>query len=269
MEQENLIMQGKLLFYFALYSFIGWCIESIYKTFLEKKWVNSGFLYGPFCPIYGFGVVLMILLLKPLQNSIFVIFVASALLLTTWEYAAAVILEKIFKTKYWDYSDLKFNFQGRICLKNSIYWGIMGTMFTFIVHPFIENKVELISTRALFYTNIFIYIIFITDVIITVTKVLFIDKKIQQLHEISNTIKEKINELKKAETLEKVAVENITAVIAELKQQQAILKIKLYKLIIRLKRAFPTMQSETISKFLNQKIEIKKIINKLGKNKGE
>lgn len=262
-------MQGKLLFYFALYSFIGWCIESIYKTILDKKWVNSGFLYGPFCPIYGFGVVLMILLLKPLPHNIFIIFITSMVLLTIWEYAAAVILEKIFKTKYWDYSNLKFNFQGRICLKNSIYWGIMGTMFTFIVHPFIESKVGLIPTRALFYIDIFIYIIFITDVIITVTKVLFIDKKIQQLYEISDRIKEKINELKKEEALEKVAVENITAVVNELKQQQAILKIKLYKLIIRLKKAFPTMQSETISKFLNQKIEIKKIINKIGKNKGE
>lgn len=244
-------------------------MESVYKTVLQRKFVNSGFLHGPFCPIYGFGAVIMILLLEKLPNNILIVFIVSTVLLTIWEYIASVLLEKIFKTKYWDYSNMKFNIGGRVCLKNSIYWGILGIIFSFLIHPCIESQVEIIPERTLLYIDVLIYIILLIDATLSITKILFIDKKIQQLYEISDKIKEEINELKQEEMLEKVSVENIATVISELKEQQAILKIKLYKLIIRLKRAFPTMQSETISKFLNQKIDLKKIRNKIRKNKGE
>lgn len=262
-------MHSKILFYFAIYSFLGWCLESIYKTILEKKLINSGFLHGPFCPIYGFGAVIMMYTLGKLPHNPLIIFLVGTIILTVWEYIVGVLLEKIFHTKYWDYSHLKFNINGRICLKNSIYWGILGVIFTFIIHPFVENQTSIISGTILFYTNIVIYIILLTDVIVTVIKMLFIDKKIQQLHEISEKIKEKVEELKQVDMLEKVSAENIMIVINELKEKQAKLKKKLYKIIIRLKNAFPTMQSETISKFINQKIDLKNIRNKIRKNKGE
>lgn len=249
-------MHIKIFIYFAIYSFLGWCLESIYKTILEKKPVNSGFLYGPFCPIYGFGAIIMILLLQTLVNNIIVLFIVSMILLTIWEYVVGVILEKVFKTKYWDYSDLKFNINGRVCLKNSIYWGILGVIFTLIIHPTIEEAISLISNHILFHATLIIYIILITDVMISITKILFIDKKIKQINEISEMIKEKVAELKQADMLEKVSKENILLKVNELKEQQAILKYKIYKLIVRLKKAFPTMQSETISKFMNQKIEL-------------
>lgn len=263
-------MLNNILFYFIIYSFLGWCIESVYKTILEKKFINSGFLYGPLCPIYGFGAVILIILLNSIPHNIFLIFIVSVVILTIWEYMVGVLLEKIFKTKYWDYSDLKFNINGRICLKNSIYWGILGIIFAFVIHPLIEDITHMIPETKLFYINIGICIVILADVITTVNKILFIDRKIEQLHEISHKIKEKINELKNAEGLEKTAVQNLTNVLIELKQQQAILKRKIYKRIVRLKRAFPTMQlSETISKFMEQKIDLKKIGNKIRKNKGE
>ena len=259
---------NNILFYFAIYSFLGWCVESVYKTILEKKFINSGFLYGPFCPIYGFGAIIMILLLCKLPKNVFLVFFVSVILLTIWEYIVGVLLEKIFKTKYWDYSDLKFNINGRICLKNSIYWGILGVIFTFIIHPAISYLTNMIEVTTLFHINIIIYIIILTDVIITVNRILFIDEKIKQLYEISDKIKDKINELKQTEG--KAPTQNITAMINELKEQQAILKIKIYKLVIRLKKAFPTMQqSETISKFIEQKIDLKNIRNKIRKSKGE
>lgn len=259
-----------LLFYFIIYSFLGWCLESIYKTMLEKKFINSGFLYGPFCPIYGFGAIIMILSLCKMPQNIFLIFFTCMILLTLWEYIVGVLLEKVFKTKYWDYSDLKFNINGRICLKNSIYWGILGVLFTFIIHPIINNLVSIVPMNILFHINVVTYIILLTDVIITVNRILFIDQKIEQIYEISEKIKEKINELKQSDGLEKVSGQTITLMISELKEQQAILKIKIYKLIIRLKRAFPTMhQSEAVSKLLEQKIDFKSIRNKIRKNKGE
>lgn len=256
-------MHSKILLYFAIYSFLGWCVESIYKSILDKKLVNSGFLYGPFCPIYAFGAIIMALILTKLPNNVFIIFISSTILLTVWEYIVGVLLEKIFKTKYWDYSHLKFNINGRVCLKNSIYWGLLGVAFTFVIHPFIKQYVDMIPEKTLTYVNIVVYTVLITDVVISVTRILFIDKKIQQIHEIGDKIKEKINELKQQDIMGKVSNESITLAITQLKKQQAVLKIKLYKLIIRLKRAFPTMQSETISKFINQKIDLTNIRRKL------
>lgn len=256
-------MHSKILLYFAIYSFLGWCVESIYKSILDKKMVNSGFLYGPFCPIYAFGAIIMALILTKLPNNVFIIFISSTILLTVWEYIVGVLLEKIFKTKYWDYSHLKFNINGRVCLKNSIYWGLLGVAFTFVIHPFIKQYVDMIPEKTLMYVNIVVYTVLITDVVISVTRILFIDKKIQQIHEIGDKIKEKINELKQQDIMGKVSNESITLAITQLKKQQAVLKIKLYKLIIRLKRAFPTMQSETISKFINQKIDLTNIRKKL------
>ena len=121
----------------------------------------------------------------------------------------------------------------------------------------------MIPEKTLTYVNIVVYTVLITDVVISVTRILFIDKKIQQIHEIGDKIKEKINELKQQDIMGKVSNESITLAITQLKKQQAVLKIKLYKLIIRLKRAFPTMQSETISKFINQKIDLANIRKKL------
>lgn len=212
----------------------------------------------------------MILSLLKMPQNIFLVFFTYMILLTIWEYIVGVLLEKIFKMKYWDYSNLKFNINGRICLKNSIYWGILGVFFTFLIHPIINSMVNIIPMNILFHVNVVIYIILLTDVIITVNRILFIDQKIEQIYEISDKIKEKIGELKKIDELEKVSSQTITLMISELKEQQAFLKIKIYKLIIRLKKAFPTMhQSEAVSKLLEQKIDFKNIRNKARKNKGE
>ena len=102
------------------------------------------------------------------------------------------------------------------------------------------------------------YIAVLTDVIITVSKILFIDKKIQQLHEISNMIKEKIAELKENEKLEKTYIENMHKMIKDLKRKQERIKIRTYKLIVRLKKAFPTMQSEPMNKFMKKYNQLKK-----------
>ena len=107
-----------ILTYFIIYSFLGWIMESIFRSIAEKKLINTGFLRGPFCPIYGFGAIIMFIFLESLQNKPIILFIVSVIVLTAWEYIVGVLLEKIFKTKYWDYSEHKFNFQGRICLTN-------------------------------------------------------------------------------------------------------------------------------------------------------
>ena len=90
--------------YFILYSFAGWLLESVSKSVIEKKFVNSGFLTGPLCPIYGCGAVIMMLCLSFLKDKPILLFFAAFFILSIWEYIVGVILEKLFKTKYWDYS---------------------------------------------------------------------------------------------------------------------------------------------------------------------
>ena len=87
----ELIQILKLLLYFIVYSFFGWVIESVFKTVLEKKWVNSGFLYGPFCPIYGFGAIIMMLVLNPFKDNIILLFFAAFFILSIWEYIARMV----------------------------------------------------------------------------------------------------------------------------------------------------------------------------------
>ena len=259
-------MQDKVIFYFIIYSFLGWCLESIYKTIIVRKPVNSGFLYGLFCPMYGIGAVIMLLAAK-ISNNIFIIFLMAVVIFTVWEYLVAVILEKLFKTKYWDYSNIKFNFQGRICLKNSIYWGILGVLLIFIIQPSIEKLVNLIPNDILLYINIILSITILVDTSITIYRIMFIDKKIRQVFELGDMIKEKVAELKNTEGIEKVYKENLQKVVKELKEKQELLKFKTYKRILRLKKAFPEMHSENLSKFMKQKISLEAIKEKIKKHK--
>lgn len=263
-EQESLIMQNKLIFYFIVYSFLGWCLESIYKTIISKKPVNSGFLYGPFCPMYGLGAIIMIEF-GNLSDNIIVIFIMSFVIFSVWEYLVAIILEKLFKTKYWDYSNLKFNIQGRVCLKNSIYWGILGVFLIFIIQPTIDKIINLIPTNTLLCIEIILCLAISVDATITILKIMFIDKKIKQVFDIGNTIKEKLLELKNQSIEDNK--ENVQNIITELKLKQDILKIKLYKRIIRLKKSFPNMKSENITEFMKQKIYLGELKEKIKKHK--
>lgn len=262
--------------YFMVYSFAGWILESVSKTIAQRKFVNSGFLTGPFCPIYGFGALIMQLCLQFLKDQPIILFIAAFFLLSIWEYIVGILLEKIFKTKYWDYSHLKFNFQGRICLKNSLYWGILGVVFIRLLHPFVQTYIEMLPIDLLLYIVIIIGIAMLVDLIVSVIAVTNFDSAIIKLNELGENIKEKVEELKniqkkaklKSETIEKTAIENMEHVIKELKIAQAKLKIRIYRRANRLKRAFPSMKSESIAIFLSQKIDLQKL-KKRSKNKNK
>ena len=255
---ENQLMN--LILFFIVYSFLGWVMESTVRTISERKIINTGFLYGPFCPIYGIGALIILLFLERYKDNIFILFIISFIVLSSWEYIVGWLLEKIFKTKYWDYSDHKFNIQGRICLINSIAWGILGVAFVKYVHPFIENLIFKIPGKVLFVLTI-IGIYIIIDAIITMIKVGTLEKEINKLSIIGKNLKEKLEELK--ETTENVAMKQITMNdienrINELKYQQTKLKRKLIRRTNRLRKAFPTMKSKIITEFLNQKMEEKR-----------
>lgn len=132
----------ELFLYFILYSFMGWLMETCYCSLLEKKFVARGFLYGPICPIYGCGVVLMILLFTPLKQNIILFYITAVIVMTSWEYFVGWFLETTTHVKYWDYSSSKFNIKGRVCLWVALVWGALSYLIIFWVHPPIERLYE-------------------------------------------------------------------------------------------------------------------------------
>lgn len=241
--------------YFIIYSIAGWLLESVVRSISERKIINTGFLKGPFCPIYGCGAIIMLLFLKKFEGNILVLFTVCFFALSFWEYIVGIYLETIFKTKYWDYSDHKFNIKGRVCLTNSIYWGILGTIFIKYIHPFVENKLSLIDIKFLQITIIIITILFIVDTIISIIKVKNIKSTLQRIEELNNQIKEKLEELNSKDYKLEIK-ENIHEKIADLKNRKNRMFKNLYKTVYRLKKAFPKLQDKEITEILNRKLEI-------------
>lgn len=136
-----------LLFY--LYSFIGWVSEVITTIIKEHKFVNRGFLIGPLCPIYGACCVLMNLCLRNFTDRPILLFLLCMILCATLEYITSYIMEKIFKTRWWDYYEYKFNLNGRICLLFTLLFGIGGLAMFYIVNPVVFNIIGNISTNTL------------------------------------------------------------------------------------------------------------------------
>ena len=241
----------EIIIYFITYSFLGWVIESIFRSISEKKIINTGFLKGPFCPIYGVGAIIMLLFLKRFSDNLVILFIVSVVVLTIWEYLVGVLLEKLFHTKYWDYSNHKFNFQGRICLTNSIFWGILGVIFVNFIHPAIENLMAKIDIRILIFVYSILGIVILVDTISSIIKVKNIKVTLEKIEKLNNEIKEKLNE------------ENVQHLIEQLKYKRNKTILRLYKNVYRLKKAFPAINTKEITEVLNKKVELKEIKEEL------
>lgn len=134
----------QLFWYFSIYAVVGWCVEVCFCTVNTGKFVNRGFLNGPVCPIYGFGMVTILILLLPLQDNILLLFAGSVVLTSALELVTGFVLKKMFHTSWWDYSDVPFNIGGYICLKFSLAWGLGGVIVVRVIHPFVAMLVEIV-----------------------------------------------------------------------------------------------------------------------------
>lgn len=132
---------SQLFLFFIAYSVIGWISEVVYCSVQERRLVNRGFLHGPLCPVYGFGALLVVFLLEPFSGSVLVLFLVGMALTTALEYITAWLLETAFSTRWWDYSDLPFNFRGRVCLLNSVLFGLMSLIGVRVLHPLLESLI--------------------------------------------------------------------------------------------------------------------------------
>lgn len=129
------------LFFFYFYCFCGWCFESAYVSLKSRKAVNRGFMRGPFLPLYGSGAIMMLVVSMPFQDNVLLTYLAGVVGATALEYVTGVTMEALFKVRYWDYSNQRFNFQGHICLSSSIAWGFLTILMTRVVHRPVEQFV--------------------------------------------------------------------------------------------------------------------------------
>ena len=154
---------------FIFYSFIGYILEIISCTLHDKKIVlNRGFFLGPYLPIYGICCLLMGSFIIRYKSDLVTVFVMSAFVCTTVEYITSYVLEKIFKARWWDYSDRRFNIEGRVCLFNAFLFGIGGVFFTYVLNPVVVSIVGKLPILALRIVAVILMFIFLSDVIITI-----------------------------------------------------------------------------------------------------
>lgn len=150
------------ILYFFIYSFLGWLCECIYCGIPAGHFINRGFLEGPYCPIYGFGALIVLYVLAPFSDQWVLLFLAGMILTSILEYLTSYVMEKLFHSKWWDYSQRRFNIHGRVCLRNSLMFGVMGIVVVGFVHPVIIaflNKIPfyLQSIFAILLSGLFIW----------------------------------------------------------------------------------------------------------------
>ena len=129
------------LFFFYFYCFFGWVFESTFVSIKSRHFVNRGFMRGPFLPIYGSGAIMMLLVSMPFQDNIILTYLAGCVGATALELVTGMTMEALFKVRYWDYSNQKFNYKGHICLSSTIAWGFLTILMTEFVHPAVEKAV--------------------------------------------------------------------------------------------------------------------------------
>ncbi|MBQ7116835.1 MAG: putative ABC transporter permease [Clostridia bacterium] len=189
------IIKYILLFFF--YSAAGWCLESLYCSIGEKRFVNRGFLTGPLCPIYGTAaLVLVILIYNPFKDNPLAVFVLGIILCDIVEYITSYIMEKLFSARWWDYTYEFMNIGGRICLKHTLYWGVISIIFVKTIHPAVDNLYSRIDGPYLKMILFAVLGIFTLDLINAVRKALDIRKLQIKINNLTNSLSEELSIIK-------------------------------------------------------------------------
>lgn len=174
---------------FIIYAFLGWCSEVAFAAVNKGKFVNRGFLNGPVCPIYGVGMLIVVLCLWNLRDRPLLLFLGSALLTTALEFVTGFVLERFFHDKWWDYSDMPFNIKGYVCLKFTILWGLAASFIIGAIHRFIYMLIE----KTPFVLGVILLAVFsaafIADFTVTLTALVKLPKKLKAMAEAERALR--------------------------------------------------------------------------------
>ncbi len=256
----------EIVWIFYTYAFLGWCTEVVFAASVHGKFVNRGFDIGPVCPIYGFGILIVVECLGRVQENIIVLFLASVVLTSLLEFLVGFILEKFFHEKWWDYSGEPFNIKGYICLRFSLMWGIACVFVINLVHPAIMKFIDCIPTNLGVFLLTFFTVIFASDFSITIANILKIRKNVKAINDIeaaleklSSTIGQNLSDsaitaINKSEQIKEAVEETLPdrqeiidslgehkAEIDSLMKKLEIHKLKLNKASRHIRKAFPNI----------------------------
>ena len=248
------ILQWMLFFY--IYCFFGWIIESIYVSVCTGNWVNRGFMRGPVIPIYGTGAIIILFAVIPFRTSPILVFIIGTIAASVLEFVTGFVMERIYKVRYWDYSDKPFNLCGYICLFNSLCWGVLSILLIYLVHSWVEKGVLFLNDMVLLSIDSGISSLFIVDLFNSSTTAVELKKMLANSQKLKDDLmnvhnkmiefntaiangKEKMDELKKMslqelyisarDNITNIALDEDSPELQNLKKKLDSLKDKYYK----------------------------------------
>lgn len=248
------ILQWMLFFY--IYCFFGWIIESTYVSVCTGNWVNRGFMRGPVIPIYGTGAIIILFAVIPFRTSLILVFIIGTIAASVLEFVTGFVMERIYKIRYWDYSDKPFNLCGYICLFNSLCWGVLSILLIYLVHSWVEKGVLFLNDMVLLSIDSGISSLFIVDLFNSSTTAVELKKMLANSQKLKDDLmnvhnkmiefntaiangKEKMDELKKMslqelyisarDNITNIALDEDSPELQNLKKKLDSLKDKYYK----------------------------------------
>ena len=266
---------------FIIYAFLGWCSEVAFAAVNKGKFVNRGFLNGPVCPIYGVGMLIVVLCLWSLRDRPLLLFLGSALLTTALEFVTGFVLERFFHEKWWDYSDMPFNIKGYVCLKFTILWGLAASFIIGAIHRFIYMLIE----KTPFVLGVILLAVFsaafIADFTVTLTALVKLPKKLKAMAEaeralraVSDKIGENISDTtiaakEKGEALAEENKPRLEELKAEYEKKKKELSAMLERNFVqrRIFKAFPNLKNGRYKAIFDRISELKLKVTEKGNEK--
>ena len=289
------LLQWMLFFY--IYCFFGWIIESTYVSVCTGNWVNRGFMRGPVIPIYGTGAVIVLFAVIPFRTSPILVFIVRTVAASILEFVTGFVMERIYKARYWDYSDKPFNLCGYICLFNSLCWGVLSILLIYLVHSWIEKGVLFLNDMVLLSIDSGISSLFIVDLFNSSTTAVELKRMLANSQKLKDDLmnihnkmiefntaiangKEKMDELKQMslqelyisarDNMSNIASDKDSPELQNLKNKLDLLKDKYYKRMLAEDKAkFKLLKNNPKAVSYKYKESLREIMDKAKKYKKE
>lgn len=249
--------------YFIIIAICGWMMEVTLQLVQKHKFADRGFLIGPYCPIYGVGGLLITLCLTRLVEYPVALFCVAVVVCAVLEYVTSFIMEKVFHARWWDYSENKFNINGRICLETIIPFGILGLLLIYVINPFIFNNLEKLPADVLNIIAIILGIAFAVDFFVSLKVILNVSSTTQKFDkenpkDSTEEISQKVKEFLRGKSiLNRRLINAFPKLTAVLKEQSKRIKQK----TVEVKEEISNKANEMREDFNERAIEVKDEIN--------
>jgi uncharacterized membrane protein len=285
------------MLFFYIYCFFGWIIESTYVSVCTGNWVNRGFMRGPVIPIYGTGAVIVLFAVIPFRTSPILVFIVGTIAASILEFVTGFVMERIYKVRYWDYSDKPFNLCGYICLFNSLCWGVLSILLIYLVHSWVEKGVLFLNDMVLLSIDSGISSLFIVDLFNSSTTAVELKRMLANSQKLKDDLmnihnkmiefntaiangKEKMDELKQMslqelyisarDNMSNIATDKDSPELQNLKNRLDLLKDKYYKRMLAEDKAkFKLLKNNPKAVSYKYKESLREIMDKAKKYKKE